>query len=407
MARKLRMMLIDDNPVTDLETDFLSLQTVPYDDATSDPSLGTWAQHLRLWSDNLFNAEEPDLVLVDCRFEEDNKYAPMAANLQGYDPRGLMHGAIFVSRLFGRDRFHPFGFSVYSMDASAFHQDAYAQTFMGFLLAMRDSTLPPGQSGTIRGQRARDLAKACGEELAKTVKQNPATAWGPALQMYRQRLKEVADLQAIVLEGQSWLRVTDALKRDDREAIEEGLGLTWRRFDGESDTVDIRSLFADHLDQDRWTEECSKVAVAWLDELLVLGDYLADAVDWAKSILIDGQEPEDSAIIRGRDIHGQKLTRFFHACLGLIAWYENRAGEDVQLSSSALILELGLSDKQLNRYFKPLLNLPWGRVVDKLDEGWRSGVWPLAGQWELHSVLRDWCQRIRSKNCELSGPWGQ
>ena len=79
----------------------------------------------------------------------------------------------------------------------------------------------------------------------------------------------------------------------------------------------------------------------------------------------------------------------------------------MQLSSSALVLELGLSDKQLNRYFKPLLNLPWGRVVDKLDEGMRSGVWPLAGQWELHSVLRDWCQRVRGKECELIGPWAR
>ena len=401
------MMLIDDNPVTELETQHLEIQSVPYNEEQLDPSLGTWAQHLSLWADNLFPAEEPDLVLVDCRFEEDNKYVPMGPSLQGSDPRGLLHGAIFVSRLFGRDRFHPFGFSVYSMDASAFHRDPYAQTFMGFLLAMKDSTLPPGEVGAIRGRRARDLVRTCGEELAKTVKQNPATAWGPALKMYRQRLKEVADLQAIVINGQSWLQLSDVLKRADLKAIEEGIGLNWRRFDGESDTVDLRSLFADCLVDDEWTEDCSKTALSWLDELLVLGDYLADATDWAKAIIIDGQEPEDAAIIRGRDIHGQKLTRFFHASVGLISWYENRVSGHIQLSSSALILELGLSDKQLNRYFKPLLSLPWGRVVDKLDEGLRNGVWPLPGQWELHSVLRDWCSRIRQDDCKLSGPWPQ
>ena len=406
-VRNLRLMLVDDNPVTELETRFLELQKVPYDDQELDPSLGTWAQHLRLWCDNLFPSNEPDLVLVDCRFEEDNKYAPMAAELKGFDPRGLLHGAIFVARLFGRDRFHPFGFSVYSMDASAFHKDAYAQTFMGFLLAMRDSTLPPGAVGAIKGRRSRDLAAACGEELARTVKQNPATAWGPALAMYRQRLKEVADLQAIVIDGQSWLHLNDLLSRDDRAALQEGVGLTWRRFDGESDTVDVRSLFAEHLLGDVWTAECSKLALDWLQQLLVLGDYLADACDWVETILLGGQEPEESAIIRGRDIHGQKLTRFFHACLGVIAWYENRIGKgkDLQLSSSSLILELGLSDKQLNRYFKPLLGLPWGQVVDKLDEGMRIGIWPLPGSWELHSVLRDWCQRIRQDTCLLRGPW--
>ena len=406
MARKLSLMLIDDDPVTELETRFLDLQKVPYDENESDPSLGTWAQHLRLWCDNLFNEQEPDLVLVDCRFEQDNKYAPMTPELRGYDPRGLMHGAIFVSRLFGRDRFHPFGFSVYSMDASAFHKDAYAQTFMGFLLAMRDSTIPPGQVGLIKGRRARELSAVCGEELSKTIKQNPATAWGPALQMYRQRFKEVADLQAIVIESQSYLQLVDVLQREDKEAVEAGLGLAWRRFDGELDTVDVRSLFADHLESDQWTAEASKVALEWLRGLLVLGDYLGDAVDWVKTILVEGQEPEESTIIRGRDIHGQKLTRFFHACLGLVAWYENRMNGDVPLSSSALILELGLSDKQLNRYFKPIMGLPWGRVVDKLDEGLRSGVWPLPGRWELHSVLEDWCERVRGDECTLKGPWG-
>jgi hypothetical protein len=398
------MMLIDDNPVTELETQFLELQEVPYEDE-QDPSLGTWAQHLKLWSDNLFPLEDPDLVLVDCRFEDDNKYAPMAANLEGFDPRGLMHGAIFVSRLFGRDRFHPFGFSVYSMDASAFHQDAYAKTFMGFLLAMRDSTLPPGQNGLVRGKRARDLSETCSEELAKTVKQTPATAWGPALEMYRQRFLEVADLQAVVVDGQSFLQLTDVLKRNALEAVENGIGLTWRSFNGEMDTVDIRSLFADLLEHDRWTENTSSAALEWLDQLLVLGDYLAEAVEWARGIIKDGIEPEESTIIRGRDIHGQKLTRFFHACLGVISWYENRRSEDVTLSSSALVLELGLSDKQLNRYFKPLLSTPWGKVVDKLDEGMRSGVWPLPGQWELHTVLDEWCRRVRKEDCMLTGPW--
>lgn len=405
MARKLRLLLIDDNPVTDLETRYLEIQKVPYDEDEMDPSLGTWAQHLKLWSEGLFPAEDPDLVLVDCRFEEDNKYAPMSAQLEGFDPRGLMHGAIFVARLFGRDRFHPFGFSVYSMDASAFHQDAYARTFMGFLLAMRDSTLPPGQAGVIRGMRARDLSAVCGDELAKTVKQNPATAWGPALQMYRQRFLEVADLQAVVVDGQSYLQLTDALKRGDFDAIGQGLALSWRGFNGNSESVDVRSLFADCLENDRWTDKTTATALEWLERLLVLGDYLAEAVEWSRGIVLEGKEPEDNSVIRGRDIHGQKLTRFFHACVSLIAWYENRLSGDPELSSSAIVLGIGLSDKQLNRYFKPLLDQPWGRIVDQLDEGLRSGVWPLPGQWELHAVLCDWCKRMRKEPCKLGGPW--
>ncbi|MCA9795086.1 MAG: hypothetical protein KC910_24930, partial [Candidatus Eremiobacteraeota bacterium] len=194
MPRKLRLILVDDRPVTNLETRHLELQRVPYGKSEADPSLGTWVQHLWLWSDNLFPAETPDLILIDCRFEDDHQYVPMSDALRGHDPRGLLHGSVFLARMFGRDRFHPFGFAVYSMDASGFKDDAYAQTFMGFLLAMRDSTLPEDAVGYIKGRRAREVVHQCAEELGKTVSQNPATAWGPALAMYRQRLREVADL---------------------------------------------------------------------------------------------------------------------------------------------------------------------------------------------------------------------
>lgn len=404
MARKLRLLLIDDRPVSELETEFLELQEVPYGEDEMDPSLGTWAQHLRLWSDNLFPIKEPDLVLIDCRFEDDCKYVPMSEQLRGHDPRGLMHGAIFVSRMFGRDRFHPFGFSVYSMDASGFYQDAYAQTFMGFLLAMRDSTLGDDQAGFIRGKRDRELIQTCADELGKTISQNPATAWGPALAMYRQRLQEVANLQAIVIDGESWLAATDAVKRADHAQFDEGLALSWRRFDNEVDSVDMRSLFADLLEDDRWSTAANEAADLWLSDLLVLGDYIADALNWIRGILKDGQDPDELPITRGRDLHGQRLTRFFHACTGVIAWYENRKRGDVQLSSSAMVLELGLSDKQLNRYFKPLLGLPWGRVVDRLDEGMRSGVWPLPAQWEIFSVLHSWSTGVNKEDCPMRGP---
>lgn len=404
MARKLRLMLVDDRPVTDLETDFLELQEVPYSADEMDPSLGTWAQHLRLWSDNLFPEHEPDLILIDCRFEDDHKYVPMSDSLRGHDPRGLLHGSVFIARMFGRDRFHPFGFSVYSMDASGFFNDPYAQTFMGFLLAMRDSTLPEGQEGFVRGKKDRELVQSCSQELSKTISQNPATSWGPALAMFRQRLAEVAGLQAIVIDGETWLAFTDAVKRSDFAQLESGMALSWRRFDGTNDSVEVRSLFADQLENDRWTEATSAVAGPWLDRLLVLGDYLTDAVTWVKGILDDEQDPDQLPVPRGRDLHGQRLTRFFHACTGVIAWYENRMRGTTQLSSSNLVLELGLSDKQLNRYFKPLVELPWGRVVDRLDEGMRSGVWPLPAQWELFSVLEDWARRIRREECPLRGP---
>ena len=397
--RNLRLWLIDDRPVSEIETQFLDLQRVP-NGPDEDPSLGTWAQHLRLWSDHQFPRQEPDLVLIDCRFEDDYQYVPTSEALRGHDPRGLLHGAIFIARMFGRDRFHPFGFSVYSMDASSFQSDAYAQTFMGFLLAMRDSTLPEGKVGFVRGRKDRELVASCAQELGRTVSQNPATAWGPALQMYRQRLREVVDLQAIVIEKDSWLKCLDGLRNGF--SGEEELALAWRRFDGQQDSVRLASLFADTLTHDQWTPDAVSLALDWLESLLVLGDYLGEARAWVQALL-EGKDPESLPVPRGQDAHGQRLTRFFHACAGLVAWYEDRRAGGSE-SSSNLILGIGLSDKQLNRYFKPLLELPWGKVVDLLDEGWSTGIWPLPGQWELHRVARDWARQIHKTEFPLTGP---
>lgn len=398
-ARKLRIWLIDDRPVTELETPWLEIQSVP-NGADQDPSLGTWAQHLRLWSDQAFPAQEPDLVLIDCRFEDDYQYVPMSESLRGHDPRGLLHGAIFIARMFGRDRFHPFGFAVYSMDASTFQSDAYAQTFMGFLLAMRDSTLAEDQQGFVRGRKDRELVPICAQELGRTVSQNPGSAWGPALRMYRQRLQEVIDLQAIVVDKESWLQCLDSLQRSESM---QGLSLAWRRFDGEQDRVWLNSLFADLMISRGTTETVRAAAIAWLESLLVLGDHLGDARLWVEAVILEQKDPESLPVPRGQDLHGQRLTRFFHACAGVVAWYEDRRLERHE-SSSNLLLGIGLSDKQLNRYFKPLLDLTWGKVVDLLDEGLTTGLWPFPGQWELHRVVRDWARQVHKSDFPLSGP---
>ncbi len=406
IARKLRLLLIDDRPFTRPETDHLELQPVACG-PDMDPSLGTWAQHLRLWSDNLFPQPDPDLVLIDCRFEEDHQYVPLSESLRDHDPRGLLHGAIYISRMFGRDRFHPFGFAVYSMDASTFRSDPYAQTFMGFLLAMRDSTLAEGATGFVRGRKDRELVECCAQELGRTVRQNPATAWGPALVMYRQRLKEVADWHAIILERESWLQAVDALHKDDWNSLDAGLALGWRKANGQLDLVELRSLFADQLQDERWCASASQEALGWLKSLLVLGDYLVEARQWVYQVLQEGRDPEELEVPRGQDSRGQRLTGFFHACTAIVAWYENRHGTSPKLSSSNLLLELGLSDKQVNRYFKPLIDLPWGRVVDRLDEGLSTGVWPLSGQWELLQVAREWAQEVRGQAFPLAGPQGK
>lgn len=402
--RKLRIFLIDDNPVTELETQLLELMEVAYGEDGFDPSLGTWAQHLRLWSNQLFGNVIPDLVLIDCRFEKDDRYLPMSPTLQQSDPRGLLHGAIFIARMFGANRFHPFGFSVYSMDASGFQNDAYAQTFMGFLLAMRDSTRPAESPDHLGQLRDRELVEQCRVALSSTINQNPATAWGPALRMFRQRFAELTDLGAIVVDKDSWMKVRNAAETRDFDSFDRGLWLGWRGSDGEIDRVEVRSLMAEHLKDDTWTEAANQAVMEWSGQMLVLGDYLEEARHWCRQLIRDFVDHSELEVPRGKDRHGQNLTRFFHGCAGIISWYENRVGDAPRLSSSNLLLEIGLSDKQLNRYFKPLLGEPWGRIVDRLDEGWEQGVWPLPDQWELFRILQDWCREYRNEELAMVSP---
>ena len=404
MPRRLKILLIDDNPVTELETEFLELLPVAYGDDGFDPSLGTWAQHLRLWSNQLFGNVIPDLVLIDCRFEQDHRYLPMSPQLRESDPRGLLHGAIFIARMFGANRFHPFGFSVYSMDASGFQDDAYAQTFMGFLIAMRDSTRAPETNEHLSQLRDRELVGRCRQALASTINQNPATAWGPALKMYRSRFAELTELGAVMVDKDSWLEVRGATETGKSELFDSGLALSWRGGNGEVDTVEVRSLFADFLSEELWNAQADAALLEWLDQLLVMGDYLDEALHWCRQLIKEFKELGELEIPRGKDRHGQNLTRFFHACAGVVSWYENRNGERSRLSSSNLLLEVGLSDKQLNRYFKPLLGEPWGRVVDRLDEGWERGVWPIPEQWELFRVLEGWCKKVRGEVLAMESP---
>lgn len=397
MGRKLRVLLIDDNPVTELETEHLELVPVPYR-GEDDPSLGSWAQHLKLWSDNLFPQANPDLLLVDCRFDADNAYVPMSEELKRQDPRGLLHGAIAVARMFGKSEYHPFGFAVYSMDAASFQDDAYAQTFMGFLLAMRDSSLPDGETGAVRGRRARDLVQVCSEELGRTVRQNPSTAWTPALRMYRDRFKEVADLNALVIDKDSWQKARDCVEREDWSAFDQGLSLEWRRSDGLNEEVEFRSLFADLLDKDKWTSEAGAAARDWLDSLLVLGDYLESALEWVHEVVENLKTPKEVPVPTGRDIRGGTLTSFFHGCAVVVAWLENREFDELQVSSGRIARSIGLNDKQVERFFRPAVNRSWGEVVDDLDDGLVLGVWPHPSLWEIRQVLHDWCVNLKGRD---------
>jgi len=400
--RKLRVLLIDDNPVSQLETEYLDLVRLPYfgEDESRDQvevegvlrrsALRTWAQHLWLWLEGLFPREGVDLVLIDCRFEED-VYAPNDRDLRRADPRGLLHGAIFLSRIFGGDRYHPFGFSVYSQDARVFANDPYAQTFMGYLLAMTEATLPPERAGHLKGRDERELPAICSDYLLRMAASVPADAWQPALAMYRRRLEEAFQWGGYILDVEAWRSVAEALRMRDRERLLAGVGLVWRGPGGQ-ESVDIRSIFADRLEGDILAEYGCKDAQEWVESLHV-NDYLGFALDWAIqanafSSVVHGDLPD---VPKMRDITGASLRPFLHACSATIAWLDNRLQPDQkQLKSGDLLRQLDLTEPQVERYFKPRVKMPWGKIVQALDEGLEARSWPFPDLWELRSVVQDW-----------------
>lgn len=400
MARRLRVLVIDDIPeqAESLDTSHLELMRVPAFDAEPgndddlDYALSSWTQHLWLWFSNNFAADDADLVLIDCRFEEDVT-APSLGG--GQDPRGLLHGAIYISRMFGRDRFHPFGFAGYSQDASGFRGNPFAQTFMGYLLAMREATIPEGQPGVLRGKDEFEIADVCNEVLVRTINQYPATAWSAALRMYRQRLAESFGVGAYVVDTHSWKACYDAIVRHDGEVIDGGLSLSWRRFGGQPDAVTLCSLFADTLKGDRWAEGSQEVALEWFDSFPVLGDCHGEALEWADAANDPDIEPEHRPEIpRGKGRHGETYTTFFHATASVCAWLVNRMDPSPNLPSGIIVRELDLSAKQVDRYFKRLIGRSWGNVVAELDRGTETMVWPFPELWELRRVVEDWA-RIR------------
>lgn len=392
MPRCLRVLIIDDvaEQAASLGSQWLDLLEVPAFGATSpedcDRALSSWTQHLWMWSHNAFPSPDADLILVDCRFEEDLGAPPIR---QQGDPRGLMHGALYIARLAGKDRHLPFGFAGYSQDASGFRHNPYAQTFMGFLLAMRESTLPPGATGLVRGRPEFELAEACSEVLCRTINQYPGTAWGAALLMYRRRLAEAFQAGSYLVDRNSWCEALAIVKTQDLSALESTASLAWRTSTGVRDSVFLSSLFADTLEFGHWTHQTTEAAVLWLEGFPVLGDVHGAALEWA-DVANDPDVRNLPEIPRGKGRHGETFTTFFHACAVGVAWLRNRCCEGVPQPSGVLAREVDLSPKQVDRYFKRVVGLTWGQVATRLDDGMEIMTWPFPDAWEFRAVLKDW-----------------
>lgn len=432
MARRVRALVIDDTASwlsTGLGSRHLDVVPVLYKEQPLRALTG-WSQHLWLWRNNRFPSDEPDIVLVDCKFEADTSapsLTPLSAQGQpptarpdtdGQDGRGLLHGAIYLARLFGRKGAHPFGFSIYSQQAPALQNDPYARTFVGFILAMTDSAREIGThgifdlEGSLEPSPSSQWTNVCKDWLANSAKQTPATAWGPALEMYRSQLKAAFAKGAYLVRTESWDSAVQALKES---SLQEDLSLAWHRNDGSTDEVQLISLFADTLLNDEWSNTTGERALKWLLEITVPEiNFVDTTVNWLNQLFIirNGNiSIRDSTpdLPRGYMVNPHRpevaqasYTNFAHACAAVAQWLlDRRVG--LTTSSGRLVDLIGLSARQADRYFVNVAQMSWGGIVDHLDNAVKGArgtwKWPFAHLWQLEVVVRTWW----SKNFEKEG----
>lgn len=320
MARKLRVLLIDDlrEPPDRLDSDFIELVKVRdrpalQPGAPSRPryALGEWRDHVRMWATGEFPLEDPDILLIDSNFVRDVTdpgIAPATTDaeaLERHEPHGLLHGVVYVARMFGRAVDRPFGFECYSQSFGVFADHPWARTLLGFLLAMaeRQGGLSVDRSIVGHAQRA-DAEAACRAHFTTHEYKGYETAWKPALSMYRRSLKSlISSSEGRLLGDQAaWdacLAALNTCRRDGAyRALRRDLALRWFDARGGSamyaDEVLLYALFADHLEYDAWTEAANREALAWLSECCVLNDPLVNLVLWVEECLLESdQRPQD------------------------------------------------------------------------------------------------------------------
>ena len=406
--RKLKVFVIDDEPAAipdtghiDLNTEWLEVLLMP--DYGSDKSkmecLRDWPQHLWLWASDTFPKEMPDLILIDCRFKARGTATPelKSYNEQG-DPRGLLHGAIYVARMFGRDSLHPFGFEFYSQNAAGYSEDPLAQTFIGFLLAMQSANSAAEEFENLSSQ---DIVSWCRDVLTNTKGGSPAVAWRPALASYRARLAANFDIGHAMVEPETKRRLIESLDRIigcPPSKMPKGLGvLSWTRAGGKSDAVDVRSLFADQIEADRWSDGAGKIMREWLEALSSPEINHRDlALEFVTATLKEGSI-KAMTTLSGRRIpncvpYKYTVKNFAYGCV-TVAWWVREQDACQKANGRKLvpshITKIGLSQQAIDRYVERIGLKTWGELAEKLTQGMKSKMWPIEDH-DLYWVVREW-----------------
>ena len=307
-ARKLRVLLIHDNP--DLGDDAVTVLRSPrYTMVSRD--MGMQRHYLASWREvvdslrTILSGHEqtsvdasdrtplPDLLIIDCNFEEDKQAPRLTMDAFGptpnqVDPRGLLYGAVWAAFMAGKSSFHPFAFMLYSQAVDQIQDDGLGLTFFGLLLAIAE---PDSESTAALNSHGDEVARLR-EALPRYVQQsNIPQVLEKGTQLYRDRLLRMSYDDLVSIEPatvEDCLRAVAAF-REGGDSPPDTLGLRWRA-QNQHEFVQLASLAADAMDDyARWDRDRCAQIVAWLGKL-------RDETNW--------KTQKWKALIESRDQYG-------------------------------------------------------------------------------------------------------
>lgn len=395
-GRKLKVLLIHDTNFTrdsaailgtsQLEACEVTIQ-VTDEISVKMPQLLSWKDTINLlqtWcgdgSSTEVNVDEPDLLLIDCHFDDDRSAPALHPASAGrtIDARGLLYGVVLAAYFAGRRPDKPFGFAVYSQELSAAADDPYAVTMFGLLEALA------GFSNVRRPTEAIFRTRMVQTRGGK----DPSTVLPKALENFRISLLRSFDYRAQPVIG-TFQTARNELARviaGDSSAAAD-LSVSWTTSDSKRETVKLKSLLADFLDaESRWiVKVCQKrKALEFLDSVLNDHNPETKLVKPVRAIVDAFEQGRVPKVWQTReDGYREKLVAL------IMVWALDRIKGNVRRKKNEAPSPLSIGDFEERLGLSPrVMNRALGRVLGNYDST-RSEAEPLYQGRELLQKLDD------------------
>ncbi len=423
--RYLRVLLIHDNP--DLGDDALTVLRSPryslvaHDMGMQRRYLASWHEVVQSLRAILSGHEQasvgaidrmplPDLLIIDCNFEEDKQAPGLAMDDFGtmarhVDPRGLLYGVVWAAFMAGKSNVHPFAFMLYSQAVDQIKHDGLGLTFFGLLLAIAE---PDAEATAARNSQG-DEVERLQEALPRYVQQsNILHVLEKATQLYRSRILRMSEDDLVSIEPASvedCLCAVEAFCEGSAEPPDD-LGLRWRSHN-QQDHVQLASLATDAMsDHSNWDRSRCSNLIEWLR-------ILRDETNW--------KTQKWKALIESRDNYGgEKRAEIFRhlsktpserdgfRILSLVmVWCELQCcvsaglvrGVHAQDILGVLGMETHQAQRPLRRFFGDRMKL--GPFLDSLAG---KTTWPYGSLSWIVPATQSYLRELGTSSSEVT-PW--